>query len=449
MGERTLVDVLAAHGEPLPRRLRAFAGACLAVARAHARGEAIGELWPGRVRIGELGEIAIVEMTTGPTLTRGAPSPAERYAAPELAHDVLDERADTYSLGAMLFELLAGSPLHARTADGVVAVGEPRPTRRAPDLAIPPELDDLAVRALAAEPSDRPSARAIADAIHAYLDGDRDAAVRGTLAREHLVRAQRAFISPEPAVAAIAMREAGRALALDPKLPGAAELVTRIMLEPPRTMPPALADTIAADRLATVRRMSRVATIAYLAYLLFAPAFLWLGAGRPGDALALVAIVGVNVALLARQGFTSAAPRAPLVAVGNAILLALVARLWSPLMAAPGLAALMTMVSAMSPLYRQRRWVAAMAAMMALTILGPLAAELLGILSPTMYSVPGGFEITPPGLNLSATGQYLTSFMYIAALMSAAATLGYMIRGGERSLRERLLHIAWQLRQLA
>nr|HEX4314681.1 hypothetical protein [Kofleriaceae bacterium] len=436
MDERTLVDVLAAQSEPLPRRLRVFAGACLAVARLHARGDVVGALVPAGVRVGELGEVAVVAGAGG-----------DRYAAPEHARTAA---GDVYALGAMLFELLARQPLHATTADGVAVIGEPRPSRRAAAGSdVPPELDDLAASALVADPAARPTARALADAIHGYLDGDRDLATRTALARDHLKAAQRAFVSADPAVSATAMRDAGRALALDPELAGAAELVTRIMLEPPRAMPPALAATVTADRLATVRRMSRAATIAYVVYLLFAPAFLWLGAGQGRDALALTIIVGLNVAVLARQGFTSAPPRAPLVAIGNAILIGLIARLWSPLMAAPGIAAITTMVSAMSPLYRQRRWVAAMAVMMALAILGPLAAELAGVLSPTMHSVPGGFEITPAGLHLSAVGQYLTSFMFIAALIGASAALGYAIRGGERSLRERLLHIAWQLRQLA
>jgi serine/threonine-protein kinase len=394
------------------------------------------------VELGALGEVEL-----------GAAGDAAGYAAPEQAHGVgeggVRAPVDVYALGAMLFELLAGQPLRARTADGVVAIpGEPRPSRRAPGAGVPPELDEVCVRALAVDASARPTAGALAEALYAYLDGDRDRAAREALAREALARAQRAFISPDPAVHATALAEAGRAVALDPTLAGAAELVTRIMLDPPRVLPAALADTVAADRLATVRRMSRMATISYVAYLVFAPAFLWLGAGRGGDAVVLTVVVGVNALLLARQGFTSARPRAPLVVVSNVVLIAVIARLWGPFMAAPGLAAISTMVSAMSPMYRKARWVAAMAAAMTFAIIGPFVAELVGWISPTIASIPGGFQITAPGLHLSEAGQYLTSILYICALIAAAAALGYTIRGGERSLRERLLYVAWQLRQL-
>jgi eukaryotic-like serine/threonine-protein kinase len=438
-GPDTLATLLA-RDAPLPPRLRPFAAVCLAVARCHARGEVGLRLDPERVALGGLGEVE---------LTRGAGGDRTAYAAPEEAHDTAAGPADVYALAAMLFELLAGQPLRARTADGVAAIpGEPRPSRRAPTRDIPPELDELCVCALAVDPGERPTARQLVDSIHGYLDGDRDRAARETLAREALARAQRAFISPDPAVFATALREAGRAVALDPSLPGAAELVTRIMLEPPRVMPAELADTIAADRLATVRRMSRAVTYAYIAYLVFSPAFLWLGTGHAGDALALTAIVAVNALLLARQGFTSARPLAPVVAIGNCTLIAVTAHLWSPFLAAPGVAAIMTMVSAMSPMYRKRRWVALMAAGMTLAIVGTLALELLGALSPTTLSTPGGFELVAAGLNLRPTGKYLSSVLFVCALLAAAAGLGYAIRGGERSLRERLLYVAWQLRQL-
>jgi len=125
-----------------------------------------------------------------------------------------------------------------------------------------------------------------------------------------------------------------------------------------------------------------------------------------------------------------------------------IARLWSPFLAAPGLAALTVMVSAMSPLYRRRSFVVAMAVLMSGAILVPFALEMLGVLEPTTRSVAGGIEFFPPGMKLKATGQYLTAVMYVIALVAASAALGFSIRGGERSMRERLLRIAWQLRQL-
>ncbi len=311
--------------------------------------------------------------------------------------------ADVYALGAILFELLAGQPLRARTTDGIAAIPGERPSRRAPAAEVPPELDDACARALAVDPSARPTARETSPAPDPRPPSTATAIARSAprSPATRLARAQRAFISPDTAVHATALREAGRAVALDPTLPGAAELVTRIMLDPPRVMPAALADTVAADRLATVRRMSRAVFYAYAAYLVFAPAFLWLGAGRGGDAVVLTVVVAVNAALLARQGFTSARPIAPVVAIGNVMLVALIARLWSPFLAAPGVAAITTMVSAMSPLYRHRRWVAAMAAGMALAIIGMFLAELVGVLSPTTTSIPDGFEITAAGLHLT------------------------------------------------
>ena len=67
------------------------------------------------------------------------------------------------------------------------------------------------------------------------------------------------------------MREAGRALALDPKLDGAAELVTRLMLEPPRDKPPEMERMLEADNLETLRRLSKAGALAYCGFFGFLP----------------------------------------------------------------------------------------------------------------------------------------------------------------------------------
>ena len=87
---------------------------------------------------------------------------------------------------------------------------------------MPPELEAACVRACAREPRDRhSSARELADAIEAYLSGDRDLELRRVLAKVHLDRAReaasRAQVPEAPdAERTEALREVGRAVALDP-----------------------------------------------------------------------------------------------------------------------------------------------------------------------------------------------------------------------------------------
>ncbi|MBA3258076.1 MAG: serine/threonine protein kinase, partial [Gemmatimonadales bacterium] len=81
------------------------------------------------------------------------------YMSPEQAtgRDVVDARADQYSLGCVLYEMLAGAPpFTGDTAQSIIAKAmtapRPRPSRAGPD--VPPPLDGVVVRAMAADPAE-------------------------------------------------------------------------------------------------------------------------------------------------------------------------------------------------------------------------------------------------------------------------------------------------------
>ncbi len=100
-----------------------------------------------------------------------------RYLSPEQAlakHGLVDHRADVYSLGATLYELLTLRPA-IEAGDGeeilrrVVAV-EPRPPRQH-DRAIPRDLETITLKALAKEPERRyATAQELADDLQRFLD---------------------------------------------------------------------------------------------------------------------------------------------------------------------------------------------------------------------------------------------------------------------------------------
>ncbi len=98
------------------------------------------------------------------------------YMAPEqAAGDPVDERADVYALGAMLYEVLAGiGPHHGKTIDDVlrnVVSGRIKPlAERVPE--VPRDLAAIVGQAMAREPAARyRSARELAEDLRRYVTG--------------------------------------------------------------------------------------------------------------------------------------------------------------------------------------------------------------------------------------------------------------------------------------
>jgi eukaryotic-like serine/threonine-protein kinase len=286
----TLAKRLTQEGAVQPL-LRAFVDVCLAIQLAHSRGVVHRDLKPSNIMLGDYGEVYVLDWgvarvvtdtkrTTSSTMeasddddgtTAGAILGTPGCMSPEQVRgEEAGTKADVYSLGAILFEILAGEPLHPRGEAALAStLSSPQeaPARRVAERKqIPPELDGVCFDALAEDPAARPSARELADRVQAYLDGDRDLERRRALANEQLKAAREALAADERATA---MRRAGRALALDPESPEAASLVTSLLLEPPAKLPPELSDALAQEERAFSMSRSRQGMWAYLSLFVF------------------------------------------------------------------------------------------------------------------------------------------------------------------------------------
>jgi serine/threonine-protein kinase len=415
------------------------------------------DLKPQNIVLGEFGEVYILDwgvakMLADPDTDEGTSSSEEftadgtivgtrAYMAPEqaLAQRDVDGRADVYALGCVLFEILAGEPLHSREHD------DPRPSRRSPSRDIPPELDELCVAATRREREARlQTARELGERVQRFLDGDRDLALRCELARNHLDTAQAAFASDDRRTA---MREAGRALALDPELAGAGELVSRLMLEPPRVPPAGMQRMIDADETETLRRMARAGAIGYIGFLCFTP-LVFAGGRLVGYILAFVAILAINsYLLLAKWLFAYRTTRAILVIAGNASIVFFLSRLCSPFLITPSVAALAAMALISSPTYQKARAVIVLAVSLLAAVMLPWAAEAAGVLAPTMQ-LDHDLVLHPPLLDVSPFARVMVLALHLVAIVGAGAYMAFENRRAERSIRNRLHLQAWHLHQL-
>nr|HEX4312374.1 serine/threonine-protein kinase [Kofleriaceae bacterium] len=463
------------------RLLRAFAEVCLAVEFAHRRGVVHRDLKPDNIVLGEFGEVYVIDWGVARVLSdslsddtsgegpsedseadgvvdplrtaAGAAIGTPGYMAPEQvsnARDV-DGRADVYALGCILFEILTGEMMHPKGQAGMAtaAAGKrQRPSTRG-GRDVPPELDALVWEATATAPGDRiATARELGERVQLYLDGDRDLALRTQLAAEHFVRAQSAFAGREDAHdRAQAMREAGRALALDPTLGGAAELVSRLMLEPPKVAPPELRAEIAADDLQQLARHASTGVRGFLGYATLVP--LLFVSGARGYAAALIALVVGAVFVLTR---TPEAGKLGLRTFWNAainvMLVGVLARTFSPFLLAPAIACVTANALVYAPTY-DRRWMALLlVAAMAAVIIVPWLGEVVGVLPTTTTWGLDGVHLEAPGLRLSGALPGLLLVGATLAMIASSVGIAYGMSASDRELRRKMFLQTWQLKQL-
>ena len=138
------------------------------------------------------------------------------YMAPEqAAGDPVDERADVYALGAMLYHLLAGHhPYRGADSTAIVArvIAGPPPPLESAEPRVPAELAAVVARAMSRSLADRYRAAELAAELRRFTTGQLVAAYRYT-ARERAarwVRRHRAAVAV--AAAALLLLAAGAAL---------------------------------------------------------------------------------------------------------------------------------------------------------------------------------------------------------------------------------------------
>ncbi|HEX3479651.1 MAG TPA: protein kinase [Kofleriaceae bacterium] len=456
-------------GEPRQRLLRAFADVCLAIEFAHEHGVIHRDVKPTNIMLGDFGEVYVLDWGVARVLDEdGSGHPSVRdiitvegetqtgavmgtpgYMAPEQALGYgMSPAIDVYALGCVLFEILTGEPLHPRGASGAAsAIAHPTtaPSERRPDLAIPPELDAACVAALAEEPARRPTARELAERVQDYLDGDRDLERRRELAAAAVARAREALASGDPARRGDAVEAAGRALALDPESAEAADLVTALIVEPPRVLPPGLVASLADADLAAHRTRSRNQVRAFAAVLPFAAVVPFLRVESWPLVIGFFAAMA-GMAGISELSYRRGASVAPVALAATFLTALLVSRIAGPFVLTPVVIEGIALgLIATAPLIG-RAWI--VIGWLALALGAPIALEAAGVFARTWWFDGDTLQIHSAVVHGSDAAREVA---LIAAnlLFIAMAVLFSRATHRDRRDAERRLHIqAWHLRHL-
>lgn len=219
---RDLAEIIEARAAEfsLFRLVQILQQVAMGVDFAHSRGVVHRDLKPQNVMVGDYGEVLVVDWGLAKILGRSGESGGDQvmtsrveqgaltldgsvqgsapYMSPEQAlGDVqaIDARTDVFGLGAILYSLLTGLPLYEGSSVFQIlqqarrAVVVP-PHERTPERGIPPELEEICLRALTKDREERfQSARELYESLQRYVEGVYDKERRASEAERLLAEA--------------------------------------------------------------------------------------------------------------------------------------------------------------------------------------------------------------------------------------------------------------------
>jgi hypothetical protein len=193
---------------------------------------------------------------------------------------------------------------------------------------------------------------------------------------------------------------------------------------------------------------ARVGVWLYVGFLAFTPLLWWIAPHHSPYVLALSAIAALNLGLCWWGARNRPLGKEGLIAVTTTIFIALIAHMFTPFLAAPGMAAMAAMVIVLTPTRSRITSVVATAALLCVAVLGPWVLEQLGVVPVTTTIDEHGVVLHAPALANDEISTMVVGVLYVLGLVAGAAALAISMKSREHAARRRLHLQAWQLRQL-
>lgn len=463
------------------RLLRAFGQICLAVDYAHQHGVLHRDLKPSNIMLGDFGEVYILDWGLAgidprkqrddgyeedqfsgesPQTIAGVMFGTPGYASPEQVRGELTELGpgtDVYALGAILFEILCLARLHPRrsvtevlasTLSGALA----RPSIRAPEKAVPPELEEIIVQATEINLDERyRTARELHDDLEGFLDGQRDVERRHALAEAHASEAAALIASgraPSFEARRSAMKEIGRALTLDPENQEALGVLQRLVTEPPRELPDEVREELAVRDTDRLRWIGKLAYLTYGGLLLYLPLLILSGV-RDWTPVLVFFVLSLTSAIISIVESRLESPKLFLMDLAMLLSnLGMAATAWffGPLLVTPAIITINTTPYALY-LRGAHRWFAIGTALT--LIVGLIFIYWTGHFPVTYQFTGGTFIISAGALSFEALPMWvLLSAIAVGHVLTNTVIISRMQADLQAAEEQMLLH-TWHLRGLA